>query len=712
MSSENPDLLIPFSQPGSLLANRNVTAEHLMMRVKPVHPETKNSDILALFRSNHHFSSIPVVQDSKPVGLVNRYYFIDRMARPLQRELLGNRPCSHVMHNEPMLIDKDTTIHELSYLLAEGESRNFVDGFIVTEAGYYLGIVTGQDLLRAINQMQIEDFRISATAFESREGMLITDVNGIIIRVNRAFTDITGYAPEEIVGKKPSMLSSGRHDADFYRTMWASINETGSWEGEIWNKRKNAEVYPEHLIITAVKDPDGRVTNYVACLSDITSNKAAEIEIRNLAFYDPLTNLPNRRLLLDRLNQASASSARSGKEGALLFIDLDNFKTLNDSLGHDMGDLLLKQVAQRVSSCVRESDTVARFGGDEFVVLLEDLSEVASEAASDAKMVGEKILSTVTAPYQLLEHKYHCTSSIGVALFSDHKLMIEEILKHADIAMYHAKKEGRNTLRFFDPEMQQAVNAKAALESELHRALEDEQFRLFYQVQVAESGKPVGAEVLIRWIHPEQGLISPAKFLPMLEETELIHSVGLWVIEAACEQLKKWENDETTRHLVLAVNLSAKQFRQVDFVDNVEAIVKRHAIDPRLLKLELTESLLLKNVEETITTMNALRGIGVRFSLDDFGTGYSSLQYLKRLPLDQLKIDQSFVRDIVVDNNDRTIVRTIIAMAQNLNLDVIAEGVEVPEQQAFLQESGCMHFQGFLFGKPMPIDQFEVMLGG
>jgi diguanylate cyclase (GGDEF)-like protein len=450
-----------------------------------------------------------------------------------------------------------------------------------------------------------------------------------------------------------------------------------------------------------------------ARLASITiARKSAENEIQSLAFYDPLTHLPNRRLLLDRLRQALASSTRSGREGALLFIDLDNFKTLNDTLGHDIGDLLLQQVADRLTSSVREGDTVARLGGDEFVVMLEDLSEQDLEAAAQTEVIGEKILATLNQLYQLGTHDHHSTPSIGITLFNDHQRDIEELLKQADIAMYQAKKSGRNAMRFFDPQMQETINARAVLENELHIALENHQFKLYYQIQVDAFQRPMGAEALIRWVHPERGLVPPAQFIPLAEETGLILPIGQWVLETACAQIKAWQQDELTRDFILAVNVSAKQFRQANFVAQVQAIVYRYAINPKLLKLELTESLLLENIEDTIANMIELKEIGVQFSLDDFGTGYSSLQYLKRLPLDQLKIDQSFIRDLASDSSDRAIVRTIIAMARGLNLDVIAEGVEMEDQRHSLLDKGCTHFQGYLFSRPITIEQFEVLLKG
>jgi diguanylate cyclase (GGDEF)-like protein len=404
------------------------------------------------------------------------------------------------------------------------------------------------------------------------------------------------------------------------------------------------------------------------------------------------------------------SSKRIGRSGALLFLDLDNFKTLNDTLGHDIGDMLLQQVAQRLISCVRKGDTVARVGGDEFVVLLEVLNKNAKDAADQAEAICEKMMATFRRKYQLGTHEYSCTTSIGITLFNEHHASIEELMKQSDIAMYQAKEAGRNVVRFFDPKMQAIVDAHAALENDLAKALEQQQFQLYYQIQVNELNQPMGAEALIRWIHPERGLVSPMEFIPLAEETNLILSIGEWVLETACAQLKVWERDALTRDLILAVNVSAKQFRQESFAARVQAIVQHYAINPNLLKLELTEGMLVENVENIIETMHTLKNIGIRFSMDDFGTGFSSLQYLQKLPLDQLKIDQSFTRNMDIIEGSNEIVKTIIAMANSLNLNVIAEGVETEEQQKILYFYGCNHYQGYLFSKPIPIDQFEALL--
>ena len=443
-------------------------------------------------------------------------------------------------------------------------------------------------------------------------------------------------------------------------------------------------------------------------LREVTSRK--QQHLFNLAHFDQLTSLPNRTLFLDRVNQAIAVSNRVPCGISLLFIDLDHFKTVNDTLGHAVGDLLLQQIAQRLSTCIRKGDTLARLGGDEFVVLLEDLGIESSEAREQAEIVGVKIQATLSHPFHLIDHEYRITSSLGIAQLNSQQQSAFDLLKQADIAMYQAKKAGRNKLCFFDPEMQDILSAQSLLKEALNFALERQQFRLFYQLQVDRHQRPFGAEALIRWIHPERGIISPAQFIPLAEETGLILPIGQWVLDTACAQLKEWQQNVVTRSLVLSVNVSVKQLRQRDFVTQVQTTVQRHAINPALLKLEITESMLVENIEETIATMFALKAIGIQFSLDDFGTGYSSLQYLKRLPLSQLKIDQSFVRDIATDSNDKAIVSTIIAMARNLNLDVIAEGVETEEQQQLLLGNDCIYFQGYFFSKPVPIEQFNALL--
>jgi diguanylate cyclase (GGDEF)-like protein/PAS domain S-box-containing protein len=554
------------------------------------------------------------------------------------------------------------------------------------------------------------EMQVAATAFEANVGIMVTDADSLILRVNREFSAQTGYSSDEVLGKTPEILQSGRHDADFYAAMWESIHRTGTWQGEVWDRHKSGDICPKLLTVAAVKGSDGAVIRYVATLIDISEQKSAEARIKNLAFYDPLTHLPNRRLLMDRLAHALSSSTRSGRCAALMFIDLDNFKALNDTLGHAMGDLLLQQVGRRLKASVRESDSVARLGGDEFVVILEELSMHESVAATQTKESSEKIIAALNEPYDLAGKIHRSTASVGCAVFSDHRYSVEELMKQADIAMYQAKKDGRNISRFFDDQMQKSINSRVLLENELRVALKLDQLRLYYQVQRDYSGHPLGAEALIRWKHPERGLIYPSDFIPVSEDSDLIVQIGSWVLETACVQLKAWQESKTTSELVLAINISSKQMRQDDFVDQVRSAMQRHGVSPHLLKLELTESMLLEKLENAVSSMNCLKKCGIQFSLDDFGTGYSSLQYLKKLSFDQLKIAAPFVRDINVHENDREIVRTIISMGHSLNLDVIAEGVETDEQRQFLFKNGCDHYQGYLFGEALPIEKFNALL--
>jgi len=553
-----------------------------------------------------------------------------------------------------------------------------------------------------------QELRIAAIAFDSQEGMLIAGADFNILRVNRAFSKITGYEREEAIGAHPIIFSSDRHDKDFYNLIDLTLANVGSWQGELWVRHKGGNTFPLWMSITAVRSNDNVVTHYVFSLVDITERKMAEDEIRNLAFYDSLTKLPNRRLMTERLRHALIASERSKISGALIFIDLDNFKTINDTRGHDVGDLLLAAVGQRLESCLRQSDTAARLGGDEFVVLLEGLNVELLGAAESAEFVAQKILASLNQPYTLQGKIHHSSPSIGVCLFNGCGESADDLLKQADLAMYQAKAAGRNTIRFFDLKMQEAVDRHASLESDLRQALEDEQFVLHYQIQVDRSGQVIGAEALIRWHHPERGMVSPAEFIPLAEETGLIVTLGEWILNQACAQLTRWASDPATRHLTLAVNISARQFHDKNFVITVMQALHRQRTDPGKLKLELTESMLLDDVEKVIEKMKTLMNQGVHFSLDDFGTGYSSLSYLKRLPLEQLKIDQSFVRDIFLDANDRAIVHAIVTLGKNLGLSVIAEGVETEQQRQFLESIGCNAFQGYLFGRPVAADKMRI----
>lgn len=552
-----------------------------------------------------------------------------------------------------------------------------------------------------------DTLRITATAFESQFGMLITDADKVILQVNKAFSEITGYSSDEVVGLTPSLLSSGRHDADFYFRMWSDIIQRGAWHGEVWNKRKNGEIYPQQLSIGAVKDNKGKITHYVATLMDITARKVSEERARTLAYYDPLTKLPNRRLLMERLDHALRASERHKSKGALLFVDLDNFKAVNDTAGHQEGDRLLEHAAERLLACVGQGDTVARLAGDEFVVILDGLSEQGIEAATQARTVAAEMAEALSKPYALGSMEYRGSASIGITLFGGHPESIEEPLKRADLAVHQAKASGRNKVQFFDPHMQAQVKARVELEGGLRLAMEKSQFSLFFQPQVTGTRRITGAEVLLRWHHPEKGMISPARFIPLAEETGLIIPLGRWVLEQACAQLAIWKQDPQMSQLALCVNVSANQIRQDTFVSDVLRILDNTGADPYRLNLELTESSLVTEVESVIAKMDVLKARGVCFSLDDFGTGYSSLAYLKRLPLDQLKIDQGFVRDILIDPNDAEIAKMTIVLAGSLGISVVAEGVETESQRQFLEKHGCHSYQGYLFGAPMPLEDFE-----
>ncbi|MEN9383417.1 MAG: hypothetical protein RL323_560 [Pseudomonadota bacterium] len=609
------------------------------------------------------------------------------------------------------LIQLKTTVperYESNIVDARGQIRVLAWNHVISRdlAGNVLGLLSSADDITERKHLE-EEMRIAAISFESQQAMFVSDFQWSILRVNQAFTQLTGYTSEEALGKVPrELLGSERQSETFYTDMVDTIASAGTWQGEVWDRSKEGRIFPVWLIVTAVKNASGQPTHYVVSMLDITERKATEDEIRNLAFYDPLTNLPNRRLLLDRLEHALAHATRHRGLGALLFVDLDNFKSLNDSMGHDTGDMLLQQVAGRLSACTRTVDTVARLGGDEFVVLLEDLSHDALEAASQAEAVAEKIIESLNRAYEIHENVHFSSPSIGITLFGEHPEKMGEPLKRADAAMYQAKAAGRNTLRFFDPQTQSAVNARLELESGLRVALQGDQFVVHYQAQVDAEGAVVGAELLLRWQHPKRGLVPPGEFIGLAEETRLIIPIGAWVLEQACRQLAQWAGQPQFDALCLSVNVSARQFHDPNFVQCVMDILNSAGARPNRLKIELTESLLVNNVEDVIVKMTALKKLGVGFSLDDFGTGYSSLSYLKRLPLDQLKIDQGFVRDILDDPNDAAIAKMVVALAGSLSLDVIAEGVETREQQDFLRGLGCTNYQGYLFSRPVRLDQF------
>ena len=554
--------------------------------------------------------------------------------------------------------------------------------------------------------------RVAAIAFETQQAMFITDAQKVILRVNKAYTEVTGYTAEESVGQTPSLLKSGRQDPAFYTAMWECISRTGTWQGEIWNRRKNGTVYAEHLSVSAVKNDAGTLTHYVGSFSDLTSYKAAEEQIHDLAFTDLLTGLPNRRHLIVRLQQAITAGESQQYQSALLILNLDNFKNLNSTLGRAQCDQILQHVAKRLNAAVRDGDTVARVDGDQFAVILTDLNQDPQQMLRHVEAAAGKMLEAINQPYQLAGSTILCTASVGITLFGAQYEETVEPLKRAELALYQAKAAGRNTLRFFDADMQAVVDARIALEAALRQAINNKYFVLYYQAQVSDSEGIVGVEALIRWIDPKRGMVSPVEFIPLAEETGLILPIGAWVLETACQQLALWAAQPAMEHLSIAVNVSAQQFRESNFVEQVLATLERTGGNPRRLKLELTESVLIADAEDVIVKMNALKAIGIGFAIDDFGTGYSSLSYLKRLPLERLKIDQSFVRNILMDPDDAAISRAVIAMATSMGLGVIAEGVETEAQSDFLASLGCHNYQGYLFSKPLPVAEFEALARG
>ncbi len=556
-----------------------------------------------------------------------------------------------------------------------------------------------------------EELRIASVAFQSKDGMLVTDAQGKILRINEAFEKVTGYEAKELVGKNTSVFRSTDHQDDvFYRNMWEAITSEGKWEGSIWNRKKDGQVFPVWLSISAVRGLNEAITHYIGIYSNTSDPREAERKIMELAYYDPLTNLPNRRLLLERLNQARIVATQKQVFGAIILIDVDRFKSINDTRGHEMGDQVLMAVAQTLRGNLREMDTAARLGGDEFIMLIPDLGSDPDEAMNSIKATADKLHASISEPMHLNGITHTTTSSIGITLFSHKTQGSSDLLKEAAFALYQAKAAGRNAIRYFDDEMHTQYTKKSNLEAKLRRALDEEELSLVYQPQVDQSGKIIGAEALLRWDSEGVSATSPDVFIPIAEEGGFIIPIGEWVLQKACSLLALWAKSECTSKLVLSVNISAKQFKLPNFVEVVELIIKSTGANPNLLKLELTESLLLEDLDVVISTMNDLKKIGVKFSIDDFGTGYSSLSYVKRLPIDEIKIDKSFVHDVSWDEGDRAIIRSILSLAHSLNLRVVAEGVETLEQRDYLYSEGCFFYQGYFYGRPLTEENFHLMV--
>jgi diguanylate cyclase (GGDEF)-like protein/PAS domain S-box-containing protein len=578
--------------------------------------------------------------------------------------------------------------------------------FMKDAAGNIIGVEgTTRDNTR--QRKAEEELRLAAKVFESSgEAIMITDAEGCVISVNHAFSRVTGYAAADAVGHNASLLASGRHGREFFSDMWREMLDSGYWHGEIWNRRRNGEIYPEWLGISSVRDEQGKITHFVGIFSDISERKAAEAKIAFLAHHDPLTGLPNRLLLKDRMGQAIVHAERTGNKVALLFVDLDRFKAVNDSFGHPAGDALLRDAAQRLLACMRDSDTISRHGGDEFLVVLTDLqdSEVPAQIAA-------KIMATLGEPFQIETHEATISASVGIAVYPEDGVGFDELLQKADTAMYHAKEAGRNAFRFYTERMNADAQERLDLHGRLRRALERDEFVLYYQPVVdLKSGQVVGGEALVRWASPDRGLVAPGQFIPAAEHSGLIVPLGEWVLQEACRELAHW-HAQGCPQLSLSVNISSIQFRRGDVEETVLRALSASGASPAALELELTESILIDGAEQVLATIGRLQTLGVRLAIDDFGTGYSSLAYLKRFAVDKLKIDQSFVRDIVTDRDDAAIVRAVIQMAASLDLKVVAEGVETEAVAAELRAMHCDLVQGYHFGRPMPAADFRRLIG-
>ncbi len=570
-------------------------------------------------------------------------------------------------------------------------------GLATEEEPFILG--TLQDVTRLrFTERQLE---LASKIFEhSIEGITITDKDGNIIFVNPAFTRITGYRPDEVLGKNPRILKSDRHGPEFYKKMWQDILEKGVWSGEIWNRRKDGSAYPEHLTITVIKDPHGEVTNYVALFHDLTEIKEMEASLEFQVNFDALTGLPNRQLFKDRLSVA-IRHAESHNEGlAIILFDIDDFRLVNEGIGYNIGDKILQEIAQRISNCIRKEDTASRLGGDEFAVLLEaiDSKEVVFEIAG-------RLLDVVSRPFFIDGHEVRITISIGITFFPEDGSEPEVLIKNAEMAMYRSKELGKNALHTFTSQMDAKIKRRIQLEEALHNAIKKQEFKLFYQPKVhLRSGRVLGAEALIRWFRRDEGLISPAEFIPIAEETGLIIEIGDWVLNEACRQFSEWS--KRGYPINIAINLSPRQFRDKFLIEKIKSALRRHSVGPEALALEITEGVVMDDEENAIRVLNQLKDIGLRLVMDDFGTGYSSLYYLKQFPIDELKIDRSFVIDLPENSDNRAISAAIVSLSKNLGLETVAEGVETPAQLEFFMELGCDMIQGYLFSPPIPPDEF------
>ncbi|MFZ2267547.1 MAG: EAL domain-containing protein [Azonexus sp.] len=668
--------------------------------------------MMAIMDNSHALSSL-----KDPSGryiFVNRR-FVDTFGMPsdnalgkTDRQLFPRSVADEFRRNDLEAMKANDAVEFEEYVETPNGERIFLSvRFPLHDAdGVVYAVCTQSTDITARKEAE-NQLRLTARVFDhSGEGIVITNRKGLIMTVNKAFVEVTGYSEHEVIGKMTNLLSSGKHGAEYYAEMWQQIESKGWWQGEIWNKRKNGEIYPEWLTINSVKDAEGEILHYVGIFSDISVVKESQKRIEYLATHDELTGLPNRALYVDRLKQAIAKASRSKTQVAVMFVDVDNFKIINDSMGHDVGDLLLRQVTGRLSECVRAGDTVARFGGDEFTILLENTRP------TEVSATAERIINQLSLPHILEERKVYTTVSIGVCLYPEDGVDTQTLLKSADVAMYRAKDSGKNNFQFFTEELKALTSERMFYASDLRQAMERGQLYLVYQPQIdMQTGLAVGLEALLRWRHPERGLIPPDRFIPVAEETGLIEVVGEWVLESVCQQIASWKSVglEAPR---ISVNISSRQLRKSHFPEKIERLLNKFGLEAQSLALEFTEHALLENADYVLAMITQLKALGLHLSLDDFGTGYSSLSYLKRYSLDEIKIDRSFVDGIAHESHDRAIASAIIAMASALDIRVVAEGVETEEQKMALLVSGCAIAQGYLFSHPLPVGEIEVHFGG